>query len=271
MQTERVTIVFTDLERSTELLERLGDVGFEQLRREHFDILRAPLAVFGGAEVKNVGDGLMLVFAKPAQALLYCQEVQRMAAEFSERQTDRPLRLRMGMHAGTPICAEDDYFGTAVVVASRLCDRAAGGQILISRQTVEDVSGQLADLFQDVGPLHLKGLSDPVGAVALGTAAPAADAVAARQPSASAFATSRWSPQGGRTSRSRLSRQGQSGSRWTSQSASSGSVTTTSPSVPWRSLPSASRRSRAWAAAPGESSSRSAADRRARRRWRRSA
>ena len=171
MQTDQVTIVFTDLERSTELLESLGEVAFEQLRRTHFEILRAPLAASGGAEVKNVGDGLMLVFAQPEQALGYCQKVQQMTAEFSERQADRPLRIRMGVHTGTPIRAEDDYFGTAVVVASRLCDRAAGGQILISRATVEGDRGNFADRLLDVGLVRLKGLADPVRAVALGAGA----------------------------------------------------------------------------------------------------
>jgi class 3 adenylate cyclase len=203
MQTDRVTIVFTDLERSTELLECLGDMAFEQLRRAHFDILRGPLVAFGGVEVKNVGDGLMLVFARPGQALLYCQEVQRMAAEFSERQDDRPLRIRMGVHAGTPICAEDDYFGTAVVVASRLCDRAAGGQILISRATVDGNRGQLAEPLQDVGPLRLKGLSNPVHAVALGAGAPTADVVAAQPPWKGGLEANPSWPRAGGTSRSR--------------------------------------------------------------------
>jgi len=71
-----------------------------------------------------------------------------------------------------------------------------------------------------------------------------------------------WPPdeRAGITGRGRMSPAGQRGSRWTSQSASSGSVTTTSPSLVCRSLPSASRLSRAWSAAPGDSSSRSAAD-----------
>lgn len=205
MQTDRVTIVFTDLERSTELLECLGEVAFEQLRRAHFEILRSPLAAFGGAEVKNVGDGLMLVFTQPAQALSYCQTVQRMTAEFSAKQTDRPLRIRMGVHAGTPIRAEDDYFGTAVVVASRLCDRAAGGQILISRETVECDRGNLADRLHDVGLVRLKGLADPVRAVALGAGAVVGPVVAERSRycSAAGRRIAGHSPRGPRTGRRR--------------------------------------------------------------------
>ena len=118
-----VTFLFTDLVGSTALIDRLGDDAADSVRREHFDVLRKAVEDAGGEEVKSLGDGLMVSFASPVAALSCAVAMQRSMAEGD-------LRIRVGVHAGEPVHEGDDYFGTPVVVAKRLCDRADGGQIL---------------------------------------------------------------------------------------------------------------------------------------------
>lgn len=163
-----MTVVFTDLEASTDLLDRLGEETFELLRQDHFGILRADLAAYSGTEVKNVGDGIMAVFEQPGDALTWATEIHEAAAAHTTEHPDRPLRIRIGAHSGKPILAEGDFFGTPVVIASRLCAHAVGGQTLLSRTTAER-SGWMTDgRANDIGPLRLKGLSDPVLACSVG-------------------------------------------------------------------------------------------------------
>ena len=118
-----VTFLFTDLVGSTALIDRLGDDAADSVRRNHFNLLRKSIEEAGGEEVKNLGDGLMVSFASPVAAVSCAVAMQRALAESEHR-------IRVGVHAGEPVQDGDDYFGTPVVVAKRLCDRAEGGQIL---------------------------------------------------------------------------------------------------------------------------------------------
>jgi class 3 adenylate cyclase len=161
--TTTVTLLFTDLVGSTELMGRLGEDASHRLRREHFAILRAAASEHGGREVKSLGDGLMLVFASALQAVRGAVLMQRRTSSYGE-QRGVDGGLRVGLNAGEVIDTEDDYFGAPVVVAKRLCDRATSGQILAS-ETVRALAGERAvDLFTPLGRLRLKGLSDPVTA-----------------------------------------------------------------------------------------------------------
>jgi DNA-binding SARP family transcriptional activator len=160
-----VTFLFTDLVGSTGWLERLGEDGAEELRRTHFSLLRQAVAEAGGQEVKNLGDGLMAAFASPLGALGCALAVQRSMAAHNQAHPERRLEVRVGLQAGEAVRAEDDFFGTAVVVAKRLCDRAEGGQILAG-ELVASLVGSRGDFrFRPLGPLVLKGLSVPVPAV----------------------------------------------------------------------------------------------------------
>jgi class 3 adenylate cyclase/DNA-binding SARP family transcriptional activator len=158
-----VAFLFTDVVGSTTLLEPLGDDAAEELRRSHFAVLREVVAGAGGDEVKNLGDVLMVVFESPVDALGCAVAMQRAVHDRAGE-----FRIRVGLHVGDPVRAEEDFFGTAVVVARRLCDRATGGQILASGLLADLVGSRGGFRFRLTGPLHLKGLGDPVTAVEVG-------------------------------------------------------------------------------------------------------
>jgi DNA-binding SARP family transcriptional activator/class 3 adenylate cyclase len=156
-----VSFLFTDLVGSTELLTRLGDEAADELRRRHFALLRQALSAHGGTEVKSLGDGFMAAFGSPLAALRCAVAIQRAMDEHA-REPGPPLAVRVGLHAGEPIEDGDDYFGTPVVVAQRLCARARGNQILASA-LIQGLVGNRADCsFKELGGLALKGLAQPV-------------------------------------------------------------------------------------------------------------
>jgi class 3 adenylate cyclase len=158
-----VTFLFSDLAGSTELLQTLGDDAADELHRRYFTLLRQALAAHGGTEVKSLGDGLMAAFASPLAAVSAAVAMQEaMARENEGRGT--ALSVRVGLHAGEAIGEGDDYFGTPVVVAQRLCDRARGGQILASALLAGLVGNRGDHSFRALGGLALKGLSEPIAA-----------------------------------------------------------------------------------------------------------
>ncbi len=158
-----VALMFTDLVGSTELLVRLGEDEAERLRRDHFRVLRDVIEGHAGDEVKNLGDGLMAVFTSIVDAVRCAVALQQSIARWGSR-SGEPLRVRVGINAGEPFREHDDWFGTPVVVAKRLCDAAEGSQILVSRLVCELVGGRGGFRFHEVGALSLKGLGAPVEA-----------------------------------------------------------------------------------------------------------
>jgi DNA-binding SARP family transcriptional activator len=162
--TATVALLFTDLAGSTEILGQLGDEAAERLRRSHFGMLRDLAKAHGGHEVKSLGDGLMIVFTSTVDAVGCAVAIQQ-AARHPAAQGDGPqLLVRIGLNVGEPIRHEDDYFGTPVVVAKRLCDDAEPGTILASRLVEAIVGTRGRHRFRDVGALALKGIAEPVPA-----------------------------------------------------------------------------------------------------------
>jgi class 3 adenylate cyclase len=159
-----VTLLFTDLVGSTELLGQLGDDEAERLRRVHFGLLREVAQTLGGEEVKNLGDGLMVAFVSAVNALDCAVGIQQAVHRHNARQGDERLQVRVGLNVGEPIHDEGDYFGTPVVVAKRLCDKAAGGQILASELLRALVGSRGGFAFRSCGPIALKGLAEPLPA-----------------------------------------------------------------------------------------------------------
>ena len=159
-----VTLLFTDLMGSTELLGRLGDDQAERLRRLHFGLLRTVATAHSGQEVKNLGDGLMVAFASAVNAVSCAIAIQQAVHRHNARQGDTRLSVRVGLNIGEPIRDEDDYFGTPVVVAKRLCDEAEGGQILASELLRELVGSRGGFAYRSRGSLTLKGISKPLAA-----------------------------------------------------------------------------------------------------------
>ncbi len=159
--TQTVTIAFTDLVGSTALLSRVGEERAEELRREHFGILRETIARTGCREVKNLGDGLMIVADSAARGAACAVEIQQ-AFDSRNRRADEPLMVRVGVSLGDADVEGDDYFGVPVVEAARLCAHAEGGEILVA-DVVRHLSGTRSGLvFESVGPLELKGLDSPL-------------------------------------------------------------------------------------------------------------
>jgi class 3 adenylate cyclase len=152
-----VTILFTDMEGSTALTERLGDAKAQELRRTHDSIVRDALKAKGGSETKHTGDGIMASFPSASRAIESAVAVQRAIVELG----DTPLRVRIGLNAGEPVAEEDDLFGTAVNLAKRICDQAEPGQILVS-DVVQQLAAGKGFTFADKGEATLKGFEKPV-------------------------------------------------------------------------------------------------------------
>jgi len=155
-----VTILFTDVEGSTSLTDRLGDAKARDLLREHERLTREALKAHSGSEIKTMGDGFMASFGSPTQALECAISLQQSFAERNES-ADEPIRVRIGLNAGEPIAEDEDLFGTAVNVAARVAAKAQGGEILVSDVVRQLVAGKKFP-FSDRGETELKGLEDPV-------------------------------------------------------------------------------------------------------------
>ncbi len=160
---ETVTILITDLVGSTALESRVGPAVAEELRREHFGLLREVISEFGGREIKNTGDGLMVAFGSAAAAVSCSASVQQ-RFDWRNRSASEPLRLKVGMSSGDASIAEGEVFGMPVIEASRLCDRCSAGQIL-AKELVAHLAGGRGHEFKAMGALELKGLPTALGAV----------------------------------------------------------------------------------------------------------
>src|SRR5262245_17486772 len=161
---QTVTILITDLVGSTGLESRIGPKAADELRGEHFSLLRSAVDETGGQEVKNRGDGLFIVFESASQAVSCAVAVQQ-RFERRNRTSDERLSIRVGLSAGDATVTEGDYFGMSVTEAARLCDRAQGGQILASEVVGHLTGGRDGHAFKPIGGLVLKGFPEPVSAV----------------------------------------------------------------------------------------------------------
>jgi class 3 adenylate cyclase/esterase/lipase len=156
-----LTILFTDIEGSTTLTQRVGDAKAQEVLRIHNNIVRDALKTHGGSEVKHTGDGIMASFPFASRALECAVGVQRAFAAHNQENPDTPIRVRMGLNAGEPVAEEEDLFGTAVQLARRICDRAEPGQILASN-VVQELAAGKGFVFGDEGDVALKGFEKPV-------------------------------------------------------------------------------------------------------------
>jgi class 3 adenylate cyclase len=156
-----VTILFTDIEGSTTLTQRVGDAAAQRVVRAHNTVVRDALRNNGGSETKHTGDGIMASFPLASGAIEAAIAIQRTVAAHSEAHPETAFRVRIGLNAGEPVVEEEDLFGTAVQLARRVCDHSEAGTILVT-----DVVRQLAAgkryLFADGGPFVAKGFEEPV-------------------------------------------------------------------------------------------------------------
>jgi class 3 adenylate cyclase len=126
------TVLFTDLEGSTGLLEAAGEAAYMLLLTEHDLIIRRAIVASQGREIKHTGDGIMVSFDDVARALKCAVAIQEGFDARTAAGGAPALRVRIGMAAGEPVDHNDDLFGSTVTLASRICDAADPGQTLVS-------------------------------------------------------------------------------------------------------------------------------------------
>jgi class 3 adenylate cyclase len=151
------TIVFTDLKGSTSLLHQVGEFSYMTLLAEHDVIIRRALVDWRGREVKHTGDGIMASFDDVAHALESAAAIQDGFDARTARGGTPELRVRIGMAAGEPVDHNDDMFGSTVTLASRICDAAGAGQILVS-ELVHDLGVAKGFSLHEADALALKGI-----------------------------------------------------------------------------------------------------------------
>ena len=153
-----VTILFTDVEASTDLRTRHGDQAAQQLLRGHEDLVRDQVQAHGGREVKTLGDGFMVAFGSARRALACAVAIQR---ALSDRRFDlADVKVRIGLNTGEVVCEAGDLYGQAVHAAARIAAKAGGGEILVS-EIVRQLVGATPDLaFVDRGRYRLKGFPE---------------------------------------------------------------------------------------------------------------
>jgi class 3 adenylate cyclase len=184
---DSITLMFTDLEGSTALYERLGDAAAYRLVRRHFSFLAESIREHDGALIKTIGDAVMAAFATPEQAVRAALEIRdrigafnrdylsELAAEgqAAEAAPELAIGLKMGLHGGRCIAVtlneRLDYFGSTVNMAARLQGRSRRGEVVLSAPLAADpaVAPLLADRPINHESAELKGFEKPVPFVRL--------------------------------------------------------------------------------------------------------
>jgi class 3 adenylate cyclase len=158
LPTGTVTFLFTDVEGSTKLLHDLGAEAYAQALAAHRQVIREACSGHDGVEVDTQGDAFFVAFATAPAALAA-------AAEFTEALASGPIRVRVGLHTGTPLLSGEGYVGVDVHRAARIAAAGHGGQVLVSRATASLVDGDLRDL----GEHRFKDLLAPERVYQIGT------------------------------------------------------------------------------------------------------
>ena len=154
-----VTVMFTDIEGSTAMTERLGDVQAQDVLRIHNAIIREQVATHQGFEVKSQGDGFMVAFSSARRALECAIAVQQTLAAHNAGNPGEPIRVRIGLHTGEAIKEGEDFFGKSVILTARIASQAVGGEILVSSllKALVESSGEFG--FGEGREVELKGLT----------------------------------------------------------------------------------------------------------------
>ena len=151
-----LTIMFTDLQDSTALTQRLGDArAQEELVHRHNEVVRGALASHSGREVKHTGDGIMASFGSGSHAIDAALAIQEAFG------ADQAVQVRIGLNAGEPVAEDGDLFGATVQLAARVCSRAEPGDVLVTNVVRELAMGK-GFLFSEQMPAALKGFEEPV-------------------------------------------------------------------------------------------------------------
>ncbi|HEY2599290.1 MAG TPA: ATPase, T2SS/T4P/T4SS family [Candidatus Dormibacteraeota bacterium] len=160
-QTEgTVTIMFTDMEGSTNLLSTRGFTESHEIMKAYETIIDEKVAEHAGRRIKGLGDGLMVSFGSSRHGVECALEIQKAIAEYSKQNPERKIRIRIGINTGEVVEEAGDIFGAAVNVAARVAGKAKGGEILVS-DVVRSLVGPVAEIkFDFKGAYKLKGFPD---------------------------------------------------------------------------------------------------------------
>ncbi len=155
----RVVILFSDIEESTALNERIGDRAWVKLIAAHDKLVSDLVQRRSGHVVKSQGDGFMIAFPRAEQAVRCGIDLQHELHKSAKRKPHEDIRVRIGIHMGRSVRRGDDLFGRNVAMAARVAAQAVGGQILVS-QPVRDALSDCDDVRFDEGrDVELKGFS----------------------------------------------------------------------------------------------------------------
>ncbi len=157
-------ILFTDIVSSTELTERMGDARFRDASRALDAGLRAAIRDAGGAavDVKLLGDGVLATFPSAAQAISAALRCLALTSSSNLQHPTSSIQLHIGLHAGDVIREDNNVYGGAVNIASRICGLSAPGEILVS-DVVRGMARSSAGVeFEDRGEQEMKGVGEPV-------------------------------------------------------------------------------------------------------------
>jgi class 3 adenylate cyclase len=153
-----ITIVFSDIESSTQRATSMGDVAWMKVLAAHNGIIQRHVDKWQGTVVKNQGDGFMLTFGGARRALRAMIEVQQDLGQFAQDNPDQGVRVRVGIHTGEVISEDGDIFGKHVMLAARVGGLADGGEILVS-SLVREIAAARGDLtFGEPRSVTLKGI-----------------------------------------------------------------------------------------------------------------
>jgi class 3 adenylate cyclase len=178
-----VTFLLTDIEGSTALFKRLGD-RYEVVIGEHHSLLRDAVLACDGAEVKNLGDGFLFVFADAARAADAAVAAQMRLADHDFDGAD--LRVRMGLHSGDARVVDGDYVSYALHQAARISAAAHGGQIIVSPRVAESLGSALPrfSALEDRGMYRVRDFDEAIRLFELKHPTAPADLPPLRVPSA---------------------------------------------------------------------------------------
>jgi len=155
----RVAILFSDIEESTALNERVGDRAWVRLIGEHDKLVRKLVKQRSGHVVKSQGDGFMIAFAHAEQAVRCGIDMQDALHRDAQHKRRNGIRVRIGVHMGRSVRRGDDLFGRNVAMAARVAGQAGGGEILVS-ETVRDATSDCDGISFDEGrEAELKGFA----------------------------------------------------------------------------------------------------------------
>jgi adenylate cyclase len=156
-----LVVMFSDIEGSTALNERLGDAAWLHLLSRHDGLVRREVRGHRGQVVKTHGDSFMVVFTAVPDALRCAVAIQRGLGDEETPQHER-IRVRMGIHRGEVTRQGRDVYGLNVALAARVAAQADGGEILVSQDVVAQASGVEAIVIGRGRAVSLKGFSQPV-------------------------------------------------------------------------------------------------------------